>query len=80
MVLVGELCLGFLFQVNLFEAAALVFDLLHARHHGGVHATKLGAPLLKSSAANAQLPANLGHWQPDINPFERTHDLAVGKS
>ena len=79
-VLVGDFRLEFLFEIHFLEAAILVFELLHARHHGGVHAADLGAPLVKGGAADAQLPANLGHWQADLNPFERSHDLAVGKS
>ena len=78
-VLVGDLRLEFLFQVHLLEAPVLVFELLHARHHGSIHATELGAPLVKGGAANAQFPANLRHWQADLNPFERSHDLAVRK-
>ena len=79
-VLVGDFRLELLFQIHLLEAAVLVFELLHARHHEGIHATELGTSLVKSGAADAQFPANLGYWQTDLNPFERSHDLAVGKS
>ena len=79
-VLVGDFRLELILQIHLLEAAVLVFELLHARDHGGIHATELGAPVVKRSAANAQFPANLRQWQADLNPFERSDDLAVAKS
>ena len=79
-VLVGDFRLELLLQIHLLEAAVLVFELLHARHHGGVHVAELGGPLVKGGAIDAQLPANLAHWQASFNPFERSHDLAIGKS
>jgi len=79
-VLVGDFRLEFLFQVHLLEAPVLVFELLHARHHGGVHAAELSAPLVKGGAPDAHLSANLGHWHVSFNPFARSHDLAIGKS
>jgi hypothetical protein len=79
-VLVGNLGLEFLFQVHLLEAPVLVFELLHAGHNGGVHATELGSPLLERGGAYAQLPADLRGWQADLNTLQGSHDLAVGKS
>ena len=79
-VLVGDFGLELFFKIHFAQTPVLVFELLHARHHGGVHAAELRPPLAKGGAADAQLPANLGQWQASFNPFERSHDLAVGKS
>jgi hypothetical protein len=46
---------------------------------GGVHAAKLGAPLVNGGSDNAQPLSNLGYWQADFNLFERIHDLAVAR-
>lgn len=79
-VLVGDFSLELLLQIHLLEAPVLVFELLHARHHGGVHAAELGAPLVKGGGADAKLAADLRHCQTGFNTLERSHDLAVGKS
>ena len=70
-VLVGDFRLELLFQIHFFKAPVLVFELFHARHHGGVHAAELGTPLVKGGAADAQLPANLRYWQTSLNPFKK---------
>ncbi len=79
-VLVGDFGLEFLSEVLLLEARVLVFELLHADHHGGIHAAKLGPPLLKACGADSQLTAYLRHRQTGFNTFEGSHVLAVGKT
>jgi hypothetical protein len=79
-VLVGDFSLELLFEVHLLEPPVLVFELLHARHHGGVHAAELGALLVERGAADAKLAADLRHCQTGFNTFQGSHDLAVGKS
>ncbi len=76
MTTLGHYCL----QVHLLEAPVLVFELLHAGHHGDVHAAEFGAPFLERGGADAQLSANLRHWQTGLNTVQGSHDLAVGKS
>lgn len=54
---VAQLC-GHI-EVNRLKPSAVVFELLHASYHEGVHAAELDTPLLKSSDADAQFPENL---------------------
>jgi hypothetical protein len=48
----------------------LVFELFHLGHHGGSHAAKLGSPLAERDAADAQLPADLRHWDAGLSPLQ----------
>ena len=51
------------FAAQLAQTPVLVFELLHAGHHGGVHAAELGPPFVKRRGADTQLPADIRHWQ-----------------
>jgi hypothetical protein len=76
----NDLGLELLLQIHLLEAPVLVFELLHAGHHGSVHATELGAPFVERGGADAQLSADIRHCQTDLNTLQSSHGLAVGKS
>lgn len=56
------------------ELSPAVFELLHARHHGKIHATVLGTPFIKCRCADAKLSANI--WRADtcFSTFDRVHD------
>jgi hypothetical protein len=74
-----DLSLKFFLKVHHIQASALFFELLHARHHGYVHAAVLGPPFVKGRRADAQLAANVGGRKLGLNTFDRIHDLAVSE-
>ena len=55
--------LGFelLVHVDLAQPPALILQLFHPGHRGGVHVAVLGALFVKRRAADAKLSANAGH-------------------
>ena len=66
-------------QGTFLQTPVLFFKFRYKQHHGDIHATVLGMPLVKSRSADIQLSANVGHHKTSFNPLERIHDLAVGE-
>lgn len=61
------------------ELSPAVFELLHARHHGNIHATVLGTPLVKGRRTDAQLSEYVRYRKTRFDSFDRIRDLAVGE-
>ena len=69
--------LGFetLFGIHLLEPTILSFQFLHALEHGNIHATVLGAPIVKAGITHAVLAAKLCHRNTALGFFQNTDDL-----
>ena len=55
-----DLMLELFFGVHFFEPSIFIFKGFYVGHERGVHAAKLGAPLVECGGANAVLAAKLG--------------------
>src|SRR5699024_9840498 len=78
--LLYDLGLQAFFGIHFLKSSVFVLKLLHASHHGGVHAAVFGAPLVKRSAAHAVLAAQIWHRRTSFSLLEDRHNLAVGVS
>ena len=57
-------------DVHLAQPGVLGLQLLHAGHHGHIHAPVPGPPLVEGGGADAQLPAQAGNDQPGLHAFD----------
>src|SRR5690606_19280248 len=69
-----------LLGIHFLESPVLVFEFFQSGHHGGIHATEFGAPLVKGSTAHTMLSTQLRHRYAVLGLFEDRQDLAVGKT
>src|SRR6218665_1344334 len=67
-------------RIHLLEATVLLFELLDAREHRGIHAAEFASPLIKGSRANGVLTAQSGHRRAALGLLEHRDNLAVGES
>src|SRR5690606_3168782 len=68
------------FGVHLLQAPVLIFKLLEPGHHGGIHSTELGPPLVKRRAAHAMLATKIRNRYARLGLFQNRQNLAIGKS
>jgi len=66
------------FGVHLLQAFVLFLQLLHPGHERGVHAAKLGSPLVERGRAHAVFAAQLGDVEAGLGLLEDGDDLTVG--
>src|SRR5476649_1806701 len=65
------------FGVHLFQALVLFLQLLHTGHERGVHAAKLGSPLVERGRAHAMFAAQFGDGGAGLGLLEDGDDLTV---
>src|SRR6056297_1163027 len=78
--LLADLGLNTLLGVHFLQPPILGLKLLEPGHQRGIHAAKLGPPLVKRRAADAVLAAQIRDRRPGLGLLENAQNLVVAES